>query len=210
MTDAATRFSRAFATCPLIAILRGITPSEVDAVGDALVGAGFTLIEVPLNSPDPFDSIARLAARLGERAMVGAGTVLGVAQVDRVAACGGTLIVSPNSNPQVIRASVTAGLVSLPGYATPTEAFSALEAGAHGLKLFPADATPPATLRAHRAVLPKDIPVLAVGGITTETMAAWRDAGADGFGLGSSLYKPGKSVDAVATDARAFVTAWGR
>ncbi|KAB7644882.1 2-dehydro-3-deoxy-6-phosphogalactonate aldolase [Polymorphobacter fuscus] len=210
MTDAFARFTRAFAACPLVAILRGITPGEVDAVGDALVGAGFTLIEVPLNSPDPFDSIARLAARLGDRAMVGAGTVLDPAQVDRVAANAGTLIVSPNSDPRVIRASVAAGLISLPGYATPTEAFAALAAGAHGLKLFPADATPPAILKAHRAVLPRTVPVLAVGGITPDTMTPWRDAGADGFGLGSALYKPGKPAGAVAADAAAFVAAWNR
>jgi 2-dehydro-3-deoxyphosphogalactonate aldolase len=205
MTTAPERFVHALAACPLVAILRGITLAEVDAVGDALVDAGFTLIEIPLNSPSPFDSIARLAARLGERAMVGAGTVLDIEQVGQVAARGGSLIVSPNSDPLVIRAAVAAGLVSLPGYFTPTEAFAALATGAHGLKLFPADATPPAVLKAHRAVLPKQVPVLAVGGIAVDTMAAWTAAGANGFGLGSNLYKPGKPATDVAHDARAFV-----
>ena len=205
MTTAPERFTHAFAACPLVAILRGITPTEVDAVGDALVDAGFTLIEIPLNSPSPFDSIARLAARLGERAMVGAGTVLDVEQVGQVAASGGTLIVSPNSDTQVIRAAVAAGLVSLPGYFTPTEAFAALAAGAHGLKLFPADATPPAVLKAHRAVLPRQLPILAVGGIAVDNMADWIAAGANGFGVGSNLFKPGKSAADVANDARAFI-----
>ncbi len=207
MTDIADRFRVALAACPLVAILRGITPEEAGPVGEALVAAGFTLIEVPLNSPDPFDSIARLAGLLGDRAMVGAGTVLRVADVARVAAAGGRLIVSPNSDPAVIAAAVAAGLIALPGYATPTEAFAALAAGAHGLKLFPADATPPAILKAHRAVLPKDVPVLAVGGITPASLAAWRAAGADGFGLGSNLYRPGKPADAVGRDAAAFVAA---
>ena len=205
MTTAPERFTHAFAACPLVAILRGITPTEVDAVGDALVDAGFTLIEIPLNSPSPFDSIARLAARLGERAMVGAGTVLDVEQVGQVAASGGTLIVSPNSDTQVIRAAVAAGLVSLPGYFTPTEAFASLAAGAHGLKLFPADATPPAVLKAHRAVLPRQLPILAVGGIAVDNMADWIAAGANGFGVGSNLFKPGKSAADVANDARAFI-----
>lgn len=207
MTTIADRFAAAFAACPLVAILRGITPNEVDAVGDALVDAGFTLIEVPLNSPLPFDSIARLAQRLGGQALVGAGTVTAAAEVARVAECGGRLIVSPNTNPDVIRSSVAAGLISLPGYYTPTEAFAALAAGADGLKLFPADATLPAVLKAHRAVLPKDLPVLAVGGIDVGNMATWSAAGANGFGLGSSLYKPGKSAADVARDARAFVAA---
>ncbi|MEH3106867.1 MAG: 2-dehydro-3-deoxy-6-phosphogalactonate aldolase [Sphingomonas fennica] len=207
MTDTAERFRQALAACPLVAILRGITPGEAEPVGEALVAAGFALIEVPLNSPDPFDSIARMAARLGDRAMVGAGTVLRVADVDRVAAAGGRLIVSPNSDPAVIAASVAAGLVSLPGYATPTEAFVALAAGAHGLKLFPADATPPAILKAHRAVLPRQVPVLAVGGITPASIPGWRAAGADGFGLGSNLYRPGKPAADVGKDAAAFVAA---
>lgn len=207
MTTLPDRFDAAFATCPLVAILRGLTPTEAAAVGDALVAAGFTLIEVPLNSPDPFASIALLAERLKGRALVGAGTVLTVDQVARVAGAGGTLIVSPNTDPAVIGASAAAGLISLPGYYTVSEAFAALAAGASALKLFPADATPPALLKAQRAVLPKAVRVLAVGGVTPETMAPWRAAGADGFGLGSNLYRPGKPAAEVGRDAALFVSA---
>jgi 2-dehydro-3-deoxyphosphogalactonate aldolase len=207
MTDPAARFGSAFAACPLVAILRGITPTEAPEVGEALVEAGFTLIEVPLNSPDPYDSIARLASQLAGRAVVGAGTVLTAGQVARVAAAGGALVVSPNTDPSVIRATIGAGLISLPGYFTPSEAFSALGAGAHALKLFPAEGGSPAFLKAQRAVLPRDAKVLAVGGVTSETMPAWREAGADGFGLGSSLYSAGKSVEDIARDARRFITA---
>lgn len=201
------RFEAAFAACPLVAILRGLTPEEAPAVGDALVDAGFTLIEVPLNSPDPLRSIALLAERLAERALVGAGTVLQPAQVEAVGAAGGRLIVSPNVDAAVIRATRALGLVSLPGYQTPTEAFTALAAGATALKLFPADVASTAALRAHRAVLPSGTRVLAVGGVTPEGIAAWRAASADGFGLGSSLYRPGKAVADVARDAAAFVAA---
>jgi 2-dehydro-3-deoxyphosphogalactonate aldolase len=207
MTDPAASFAKAFAACPLVAVLRGLTPAEAPAIGDALVDAGFTLIEVPLNSPDPFDSIALLAERLGDRAIIGAGTVLNTANVQRVADAGGTLIVSPNTDTDVIRASVAAGLISLPGYYTPSEGFAALAAGAHGLKLFPAEGAAPAYLKAQRAVLPKETKVLAVGGITPETMQLWHDAGADGFGLGSNLYRIGKSAADVAQDARRFVQA---
>ncbi|WP_242096348.1 2-dehydro-3-deoxy-6-phosphogalactonate aldolase [Sphingomonas sp. CROZ-RG-20F-R02-07] len=207
MTALDRRFDLAFAACPLVAILRGITPAEAPAIGDALVAAGITLIEVPLNSPDPFASIALLAERLGDRALVGAGTVLTTDQVTQVAAAGGTIIVSPNTDPAVIAASVAGGLISLPGYYTASEAFAALRAGATALKLFPADATPPALLKAQRAVLPKALRVLAVGGITPETMAAWRAAGADGFGLGSNLYRPGKPAADVARDAAAYIAA---
>ncbi len=198
-------FAQAFAACPLVAILRGLTPAEAPAIGDALADAGFTLIEVPLNSPDPFASIRLMADRLAGRALVGAGTVLTVEQVGQVADAGGTLIVSPNTNPDVIRAAVTAGLVSMPGYFTPSEGFAALAAGATALKLFPADGTTPAMLKAQRAVLPRDVPVLAVGGVTPETMVAWHKAGADGYGLGSNLYKPGKPAADVATDARRYI-----
>ena len=207
MTDPAAQFAKAFTTCPLVAVLRGLTPAEAPAIGDALVEAGFTLIEVPLNSPDPFESIALLAKRLGDRAIIGAGTVLTTDNVARVADAGGTLIVSPNTDTDVIRASVAAGLISLPGYFTPSEGFAALAAGAHGLKLFPAEGAAPAYLKAQRAVLPKDAKVLAVGGITPETMQSWRDAGADGFGLGSNLYRAGKPAADVARDARQFVQA---
>ena len=207
MTDPAELFATHFAACPLVAVLRGLTPDEAPAVADALVDAGITLIEVPLNSPDPFRSIAQLADRYGDRAVIGAGTVLTVADVARVADAGGVLVVSPNTDPAVIGASVAAGMISLPGYFTPSEGFAALAAGAHGLKLFPADGAAPAFLKAQRAVLPRATRVLAVGGITPETMAAWRDAGADGFGLGSNLYRTGKSAADVAVDARRFVAA---
>ena len=206
MTHLAT-FDAAFAQCPLIAILRGVAPNEVEAIGDALVDAGFTLIEVPLNSPDPLDSIARLARRLSGRAMVGAGTVLREADVAAVADVGGTLIISPNTNPAVIVASAARGLISLPGIATPTEAFAALGAGATALKLFPAEAASPAVLKAMRAVLPKDMRVLPVGGIAPDNMQPWRDAGAAGFGLGSALYQPGLTANEVGERAAAFVAA---
>lgn len=200
-------FDAAFAQCPLIAILRGVKPDEAGAIGDALADAGFTLIEVPLNSPDPFDSIARLAERLGDRAMVGAGTVLRETDVAAVADAGGTLIISPNANPQVIAATAGRGMISLPGIATPTEAFAALDAGATALKLFPAEAASPVALKAMRAVLPPATRVLPVGGITPDTMRPWRDAGASGFGLGSALYKPGFSAAEVGTRAAAFIRA---
>lgn len=207
MTDPATRFAEAFAACPLVAVLRGLTPDEAAPIGDALVDAGFTLLEVPLNSPDPLASIAALAKRYAGRAIVGAGTVLTPQDVVAVADAGGALIVSPNTDPAVIRASVERGLISLPGYFTPSEAFAALHAGAHGLKLFPAEGAAPAFLKAQRAVLPKATKVLAVGGITPDTMLQWHAAGADGFGLGSNLYRAGKSAADVARDAAAFVQA---
>ena len=200
-------FDAAFAQCPLIAILRGVKPDEAEAIGDALADAGFTLIEVPLNSPDPFDSIARLAKRLGDRAMVGAGTVLRETDVAAVADAGGSLIVSPNANRQVIAATAGRGMISLPGIATPTEGFAALDAGATALKLFPAEAASPVVLKAMRAVLPPATRVLPVGGITPDTMQPWRDAGASGFGLGSALYKPGFSAAEVSTRAAAFIRA---
>jgi len=207
MTNPAARFAEAFAACPLVAVLRGLTPDEAPAIGDALVEAGFTLIEVPLNSPDPCRSIRLLADRLGDRAVIGAGTVLTPERVAAVRDAGGALVVSPNTDTDVIRATVAAGMISLPGYFTPTEAFAALAAGAHGLKLFPAEAASPAVLRAQRAVLPRDAAMLAVGGITPDAMAPWRAAGADGFGLGSNLYRTGKPAADVLADARAFVSA---
>ena len=207
MSDPAQVFAAHFAACPLVAVLRGLTPPEAPAIADALVEAGITLIEVPLNSPDPFESIALLARSHGERAVIGAGTVLTVENVRRVADAGGTLVVSPNTDTDVIRATVSAGMISLPGYFTPSEGFAALAAGAHGLKLFPAEGASPAFLKAQRAVLPRATAVLAVGGITPESMAAWRAAGADGFGLGSNLYRAGKPAADVAADARRFVSA---
>jgi len=195
----------AMARCPLVAILRGVRPDEVEGIADALVEAGFAMIEVPLNSPDPLASIARLARRFGDDVLVGAGTVLDAGQALSVREAGGRLIVSPNTDVEVIAASAAAGMVSLPGYFTPSEGFAALKAGATGLKLFPAEAATPAVLKAQRAVLPRDVPVLVVGGIGPDTMAPWRAVGADGFGLGSALYKPGRSAAEVGAAARAFV-----
>jgi 2-dehydro-3-deoxyphosphogalactonate aldolase len=200
-------FRRKLADMPLIAILRGVKPDEVVAIGDALVGAGVGIIEVPLNSPDPMRSIAALANHLGDRALVGAGTVLTVEQVAEVAAAGGRIIVSPSTDVEVIAATARAGLVSAPGYFTPTEGFAALKAGAHAIKLFPAEAVTPAVVRAQRAVLPKDVPLLIVGGVQAEDVVKWFDAGANGFGLGSALYKPGQSANDVEEQARAFVAA---
>jgi 2-dehydro-3-deoxyphosphogalactonate aldolase len=201
-------FEEAFTRCPLVAILRGITPSEAASVGDALVDAGFALIEVPLNSPDPLQSIAILAGRLGPRAVVGAGTVLQVAQVNAVQSAGGRLIVSPNTNTAVIRSSAAANLASLPGYATVTEAFEAIAAGAHALKLFPAEATTPAALRAQRAVIPASMPILVVGGINVESFKPWTQAGASGFGVGSALYHPGRPAGEIAEAASRMIAGW--
>jgi len=203
-------FDAAFASCPLIAILRGVRPDEVVAIGEELVTAGFTLIEVPMNSPDPLDSVGRLVAALGDRAMIGAGTVLTVDQVAAMRDAGGRMVISPNTNIDVIRASADAGLASLPGIATPSEALAALDAGATALKLFPAEAASPTILKAMRAILPSDLRVLPVGGIVPEGMTPWRQAGAAGFGLGSALYKPGMTAGEVGARARAFVTALER
>lgn len=210
MTSSLAAFTTQFAACPLIAIIRGVTPGEIEAVGDALVEAGIRIIEVPLNSPDPLVSIERLAQRLGDVALIGAGTVLTVDQVTQVADAGGRIIVSPCVNPQVIAATATAGLVSAPGYFTPSEAFVALDAGAHVLKLFPAEAASPTLVKAQRAVLPRDIPLVVVGGITPDAMSPYVAAGADGFGLGGALYRPGQSSAEVAVQARAFVAAIGK
>ncbi|WP_184003888.1 2-dehydro-3-deoxy-6-phosphogalactonate aldolase [Stakelama sediminis] len=195
----------AMARCPLVAILRGVRPEEVESVGEALIGAGFMMIEVPLNSPDPFDSIGRLARRFGDRVLIGAGTVLTVDQVRQVRKAGGRLIISPNTDVDVIATTVQSEMISLPGYFTPGEAFAAVKAGAHGLKLFPAEAATPKVLKAQCAVLPDDVPLLVVGGITPETMQPWQAAGAAGFGLGSALYKPGFSSEDVGDRARAFM-----
>jgi 2-dehydro-3-deoxyphosphogalactonate aldolase len=203
-------FTTAMARCPLVAILRGVGPEEIEGIADALVDAGFSMIEIPLNSPNPLASIARIAQRYGDDVLIGAGTVLSVDQVKAVQGAGGRLIVSPNSNIEVIAASAAAGLVSLPGYFTPSEAFAAIAAGASGLKLFPAEAATPAVLRAQRAVLPADMAVLVVGGITPETMAPWLGGGAQGFGLGSALYKPGDAPALVGERAHHFITALKR
>lgn len=200
-------FNDAFDRCPLIAILRGVTPGEVVAMGEALVEAGFTLIEVPQNSPEPFESIALLARALANRAVIGSGTVLRKADVARVQSAGGTMVISPNTNIEVIDATKRAGLVSIPGVATPSEAFTALDAGATALKLFPAEGANPAVLKAMRAVLPDDIRVLPVGGITPDNLTPWVRAGAAGFGLGSALYKSGLTPIEVAARAQKFIAA---
>jgi len=196
---------RFLAECPLIGIVRGVTPDEVDAIGDALFDAGIRIVEVPFNSPDPLASLVRLATKFGDRALIGAGTVLEPEQVQAVADAGGRLVVSPNTNVEVISETAAAGLVSCPGYFTPSDAFDALEAGATALKLFPAEGASPAVLKAHRAVLPKDLSVIVVGGIHPGNMQPWIEAGANGFGLGSALYRPGQSVAETAEKARAFV-----
>ncbi len=182
---------------PLIAVLRGITPAEIDAVGAALIDNGFRILEVPLNSPDPFESIARLQERFGERCLTGAGTVVDVADVVRVAAAGGKLIVMPHGDVAIVREAKHRGMLCVPGVASPTEAFAALNAGADGLKMFPAEQLPPAALKAWRAVLPKNALVFPVGGIRPDNMSAYWEAGASGFGTGSNLYAPGASADAV-------------
>ncbi len=207
-TPAQARFDAALRTLPLIAILRGIKPIESEAVAAALHAAGFRLIEIPLNSPDPFDSIARVRRALPADALVGAGTVLRADDVERLRAAGGELLVMPHADQAVIRAAKAAGLVCVPGVATPTEAFTAVAAGADALKLFPAELISPPVLKAMRAVLPKALPLLPVGGITPETMAGYVRAGANGFGLGSSLYTPGASAADVGERARRFVDTW--
>lgn len=193
------------AECPLVAIIRGVTPREAEEIGAAIWEAGIRIIEVPLNSPDPFASIERLARSLGDRALVGAGTVLEPEQVAQVRDAGGQVIVSPNTYSPVIEAAVAASMISLPGYFTPSEAFEAIRAGATGLKLFPAEGAAPSVLKAQRAVLPKDLPVLVVGGVKPDTMQPWLDAGADGFGPGGGLYTPGQSAEETAAKARAYV-----
>jgi 2-dehydro-3-deoxyphosphogalactonate aldolase len=191
--------------CPLIAIIRGVTPDEAEAIGDAIYEGGIRIIEVPLNSPDPLRSIEVLAAKFADRVLVGAGTVLRSEEVDAVKQAGGRIIVSPDTNSEVISAAAAAGLVSSPGYFTPSEAFAAIRAGAHTLKLFPAEGSSPAALKGQLAVIPKDIPVMAVGGIKPDNMQPWLDAGAAGFGLGSGLYKPGQTAAETLDKARAYV-----
>lgn len=203
----AQSWRNAVAALPLVAILRGIRPEEAEPVGAVLHGAGWRLLEVPLNSPDPLASIATLA-RLFPDAIVGAGTVRTPEEVRAVHAAGGNLIVSPHCDARVVRAAAALGMVSLPGVLTPTEAFAALEAGATGLKLFPAEMVPPAAVKAMRAVLPPEVLLFPVGGIAPVSMAAYRAAGANGFGIGSSLYQPGRELQGVAAAAQAFADAW--
>ena len=200
----------ALAACPLIAILRGITPAEAEPVGAALFDAGFRVIEVPLNSPDPFASIGLLARRFSTRAVIGAGTVLDIASAAEVARAGGRLIVMPHADLAVVRAAKAAGLFVAPGIATPTEAFAALAAGADALKLFPAEMLGPPVVKAMLAVLPKGTRLIPVGGITPQNIPAYRAAGATAFGIGSMLYAPGKPSVDVARDAAALIGAVGR
>lgn len=200
---------RRLAQCPLVAIIRGVTPDEAEEIGAAISEAGIVIIEVPLNSPKPLDSIARLARSLGDKALVGAGTVLTAADVARVRDAGGRIIVSPDTNPEVIEAAAKSELVSTPGYFTPSEAFTALRAGAHGLKFFPAECASPAVVKAQRAVIPHNVPLLVVGGVKPDTMQPWIEAGADGFGLGGGLYRPGQSARETVEKAAAYVRALG-
>lgn len=190
---------------PLIAILRGVTNDEVVEVTGALIEEGFTMIEVPLNSPNAVESIRRIAEAYGQDVLIGAGTVTTVDQVDAVAGAGGKLIVSPNMNPAVIKRTKELGMISAPGVATPTELFAAIEAGADAAKAFPADAIPPSTVKAWTSVAPKGYPILAVGGIHAGNMADYLTAGAVGFGIGSNLYKPGKTVDEVRAVAKEMI-----
>jgi 2-dehydro-3-deoxyphosphogalactonate aldolase len=191
--------------CPLVAIIRGVMPDEAEAIGEALYEGGIRIVEVPLNSPEPLRSIEALAKKFSERMLVGAGTVLDPKDVGRVRDAGGRIIVSPDTNAEVISATAAAGLVSSPGYFTPSEAFAAIRAGATALKLFPAEAASPAVLKAQRAVLPKDIPLLVVGGVQPGNLRPWLDAGANGFGLGGGLYKPGQAPGETLDKARAYV-----
>ena len=202
-----SHFEHCFAAMPLVAILRGIAPREAVAVGEALVAAGITILEVPLNSPDPLDSIARLARAVGDRASVGAGTVLEPEAVDAVAEAGGQIVVSPNCDAAVIRRTRARGMVSLPGCLTPSEAFAALKAGAHAVKLFPGELVTPGVARAMAAVLPRKTRLLVVGGVSAESLKDWRGGPVQGFGIGSSLFKPGVSAEEVGRRARALTDA---
>jgi 2-dehydro-3-deoxyphosphogalactonate aldolase len=195
------------ARAPIVAILRGVRPDEVEAIVETLEGAGIRIAEVPLNSPEPFESIARLARRFGERMLIGAGTVRRPDEVLRIAASGGRLIVMPHADVAVVRAAKAAGLFAAPGFLTPTEAFAALDSGADALKLFPAEAASPAVLSALRAVLPPGTLVIPVGGMAPATLGAWRRAGAAGFGIGSSIYRPGDGPAEVKAKAEALVAA---
>ncbi|MCC2650020.1 MAG: 2-dehydro-3-deoxy-6-phosphogalactonate aldolase [Microvirga sp.] len=196
------------AELPLIAILRGLKPENAEAVGHALVEAGFRIIEVPLNSPEPFRSIEILARTMPRNVLVGAGTVLDPEQVNGIRDVGGRLIVMPHADLDVIRRAKEQDLICTPGVATPTEAFAALKAGADAIKIFPAEAVPPAVVKAWRAVLPKDALVVPVGGIKPDTMKPYVDAGANGFGLGSALFTPAMPVEEIGRKARDFATAW--
>jgi 2-dehydro-3-deoxyphosphogalactonate aldolase len=203
-------FSDAMASCPLVAILRGLTPGEAEPIGAVLVHAGFTLVEVPLNSPSPLQSIATLSRLFGASTMIGAGTVMSAVDITAVKAAGGKLIVMPHCDPELIRHAKAEGLSCVPGVATPTEAFAALKAGADALKAFPAELITPAAIKAWLAVLPPGTSVIPVGGIDEHNMAAYVNAGARGFGLGSSLYKPGDTIDMARNKARNIMSGFRR
>ena len=197
------------ARCPLIAILRGVRPEEVEAAAAALEAAGIAIVEVPLNSPRPLESIARLAGGFGDRLLIGAGTVIEQTQVDAVAEAGGRLLVTPHADPALVRAAKARGMLAVPGFFTPGEAFALLAAGADGLKLFPAEAASPSVLRALLAVLPAGTQLVPVGGMDAASVPAWRAAGAAGFGIGSALYRAGDDAATVGVKARALVAALG-
>jgi 2-dehydro-3-deoxyphosphogalactonate aldolase len=208
-SDNAARFAQAIETMPIVAILRGVKPDEVVEIAQAIHDAGVRVIEVPLNSPNPMASIEMLALHFGDRAIVGAGTVLTTDDVAHCKAAGAQIIVSPNINTEVIRATVAAGMISAPGCLTPTEAFAALNAGAHAVKLFPGELISAATVKAMRAVLPKEAIVLVVGGVSAELISSYRDAGANGFGIGGGIYRVGYSAEQASVNAAAFVAAIG-
>ena len=189
---------------PLIAILRGITPAEVIEISETLVEKNFKIIEIPLNSPDPIESIEMLVSHFKDEVIIGAGTVTDLASIKLIAEAGARLAVMPNGSIKIVKAAKASGLITIPGVYTPTEAFAMIESGADALKLFPAEGAPPMVLKAMKAVLPTAIPILPVGGITPDKMAEYQKAGANGFGLGSALYKPGMTVDEVAQNADAF------
>lgn len=200
--------TEAMSACPLIAVLRWITPHEVENITAILVEAGFRLIEVPLNSPDPLDSIERIARRFGSEVLIGAGTVMSPTDVLRVREAGGRLVVMPHADIAVVAAAKEQDMACFPGVLTPTEGFATLAAGADGLKVFPAEAISPAVLKAWRAVFARHIPLMPTGGVTPESMKPWVDAGASGFGIGGNLYRPGRSLVEIRDSAMAFVDAW--
>lgn len=195
--------------CPIVTILRGIRPEEAEAIGAALLAEGLNVIEVPLNSPRPFESIRRLAAAFGDRALIGAGTVTTEEEIAGVVRAGGRLMVTPHADPALVLAARARGLIACPGFLSPAEAFALLGAGADALKLFPAEMASPSVVRALLAVLPKGTAILPVGGMSAETIPAWKAAGAAGFGVGSALYRPGDTAEAVGARARALREAVG-